>query len=58
MTEKVKEVENVMPQLSEEDAERILSNVFKACGMPPNTIPLKVLKEKYRKGSRGEADYG
>lgn len=39
-----------VPQLSEEAAERILRNVFRACGMPPNRIPFKVLAEKYKGG--------
>lgn len=37
-----------IPQLSEEAAERILRNVFRACDMPPNRIPFKILAEKYR----------
>ena len=51
MTEKIKEnlvMKAAAPQLSEEPAERILHNVFRACDMPPNTVPFKELAEKYK----------
>ncbi len=51
MTEKIKEnlaMKGAAPQLSVEAAERILHNVFRACDMPPNTVPFKELAEKYK----------
>ena len=36
------------PKLSGDDAARILSNVFKACGIQPNNVPLKELEKRVR----------
>lgn len=36
------------PKLSGDDAARILSNVFKACGIQPNKVPLKELEKRVR----------
>lgn len=49
---------NAVPELSEEAAERILHNVLRECGMPPNTIPLKVLAEKYGTERKKETENG
>lgn len=47
-----------LPDLPTRDAARILDNVFKACGMPPNTIPLEELEKKVQEQgfSLGETD--
>ena len=35
-----------VPELSRAAAARILSNVFEACGMQPNTVPLEELEKR------------
>ena len=47
--EHVKGTAGAVPKLSAKEAAQILSNVFEACGMPQNTIPLEELENKYKK---------
>ena len=52
-TDEMQQKNMEMPMLSTEAAARILSNVFEACGMPQNTIPLAELEEKYKSMTEG-----
>lgn len=44
----VREKKEKLPELSREDAGRILDNVLKICGMPPSSMSLEELEEKVR----------
>ena len=44
----IKEEKETAPELSREDAGRILENVLKICGMPPPSMTLEELEERVR----------
>ena len=47
-----------IPELSEENAARILKNVFDICGVPENKVPFHELQMKYQKRNDGGKDGG